>query len=444
MNTTTLMCLGCVPIIDNERTNAYVRWATTTGRMEGPCCSWTDFPFCIDDSPVAAYQNPIDDQVCWYDPDAPESADFLGLWVYDLTGLDDDPHTAEQSDISGIGTVFNRPIRPGKVLTFDVMLLATSCCGMDYGRNWLANVLRGSGCVHGVSKFEDTCGTTELRIRQCCPSDGGSDTGIRNFPKSKLTAGLARSDGDRRDRCCCNYQRYTFVITTGTPDSFGDLVEVCETEVDPTPENSFCFICRDEVEPLPDPCLTDPLDCFVEDVAAFASPSLRLDCGYCPPAEITRTCCAIDQFQTGSTNRTLVIDLYSGLQPSNLPFTRDGARNVEILIYENPKGLPCPESQADFEQFYLYSPYCARVTVGYIPPDSTLRIDGRTGEAYIACRGRRIPIYESVDGDLKKLDLGCNQLLVFALWDRVQSVHASAPAPAKPSSMSVSVVRKFA
>lgn len=442
--TPTMMCLGCVPIAHNERTNAYVRWAVETGRMDGPCCSFLELTWCDDDSPVAAFTNPIDDRVCWYDPDVPESADFLGLWITDLTGLGDDPYTRDQSDISGQGTIFNRPVRPGKVLTFDVMLLATSCCGMDYGRNWLANVLKGQGCVHGLSKFDDACGTTELRIRACCPSPGAADDGVRNFPHSSLTVGIQRADGERKDKCCCNYQRYTFVITTGTPDGYGDLVEVCSTEVDPTPENAFCALCLDDTPEAVDPCLADPMDCWLDDVDAFASPALRLDCGFCPPTEVVRNCCCIDEFQTGSTDRTLVIDLFSGDDPTNQPVEQFGARNVEILIWENPMRLSCDMTQAEFEQnFYYGRPYCARVTVGYIPKNSTLRIDGRTGEAYILCRGRRIPIYESVDGDLKKLALGCNPLLVCSLWDRVQSVHASAPAPAIPSRMDVSVVRRY-
>jgi hypothetical protein len=443
MSTPTMMCLGCVPIVDNERTNAYVRWAVDEGRMGAECCTSTDMTWCNDDSPANAFTNPVDDLACWYDPDVPESADFLGLFINDLTGLEDDPYSRGQSDISGIGTVFNRPVRPGKTLTFDVVLLATSCCGMEYGRNWLAGVLKGSGCVHGLSKFDDLCGTTELRIRVCCPLPGASDSGVRNFPYSSLTQGLTRADGDRKDKCCCSYQRYSFVITTGTPDGFGDIVQVCTTEVDPTPENAFCALCIEDTPVLPDPCDNDPLDCRLDDVAAFASPALRLDCGFCPPAEVVRNCCCIDQFQVGSTDRTLVIDLFSGHDPSNIPFSTTGARNVEILIWENPMKLPCPTTQKQFEHFYYEVPFCARVTVGYVPPNSILRIDGRTGEAYVLCRGRRIPIYESVDGDLKKLDLGCNPLLVCSLWDRIQSVHASAPAPAVPSRMDVSVVRKF-
>lgn len=445
MSTPSKMCLGCVPIVDNIRTNAYVQWAIQNGSLSDGCCPQVNLGSCVDDAPVTPFTNPVDDEVCWYDPNIPESADFLGLFINNVTGLQDDPYERSVSNIASIGSVFNRPTRSGKTLTFDVVLLATSCCGMDYGRNWLAGVLKGQGCVHGLNAFENPCGTSELRIRVCCPVGGANDAGIRNYPYSSLTQGLARLDGDRKDKCCCTVQRYSFVIQTGTPDGFGDLEEVCDSLVDPTPENSLCIPCRPEIPPDPDPCI-DPMDCWFDDIDAFESPSLKIDCGYCPPAEVTRTCCCVGDKMTGSTDRTLVIDLFSGEDPNNVYFTENGARNIEILIWENPMNLPCPESQEDFEHFLYGERPCAEIKIGFIPRNSVLRIDGRTGEAYILCSGRRIPIYDSVEGDLKRLEIGCTPLLVCALWDRVSSVHAgSVVNPTQVASgMTVSTVRKYA
>jgi hypothetical protein len=405
----------------------------------GPeCCTYVDLQWCPLDSPTIPYTNPIDDGACWYDPDIPESADFLGLFVVGVTGLEDDTHARGTNDIAGDGSVFNRPVRPGKVTTWDVILLATSCCGMDYGRDWLATTLRGQGCAHGATKFGDLCGTTEMTVRVCCPEEGMEDTGLRTFPTASLTQGLVRADGDRRDKCCCNYRRYTFVITTGTPDSYSPPEVICDQPLDLA--NAQCTICREDII-LPSPCV-DPIGCGEDFIAAFASPSLREEC-FCPPLEQTRNCCCVDQFQTGASRRALIIDLFSGADPNNVPFTQNGARNIEILIWENATRLPCPTTQEEFDWFVQNVPVCARVTVGYVPPSSTLRIDGRTGEAYIICTGQKIPIYDAVEGDLKKLETGCQPLLVCSLWDRFSAVYPPATSDRDPSRMTVSVARKF-
>ncbi len=435
-------CLGCVPVVDNERTNAYVKWARETGKYGPECCTFVNLGFCELDSPVAPYTNPISDQVCWYDPDIPESADFLGLYIVGVDGLEDDNFNRSTTDIGGDGYFFNRPVQPGRTLTFDVMLLATSCCGMDYGRDWLANVLKGQGCAHGSTRFSDVCGTTELKVRVCCPEPGMEDNGLRTYPTASLTDGLKRADGDRRDHCCCNYRRYTFIMQTGTHNSFGDPVLVCEVEPDLDPVNAHCRDwngCEFVEEAVP--CV-DPTGCGDLFVDAFASPSLRDDC-YCEPWARTRTCCCIDEYQTGASTRSLIIDMFAGVDPSDPIHTRLGTRNIEILIFENPMRLPCPTTQEEYDEIKSTRPLCARVTVGYIPSGALLRIDGRTGEAYIVCAGQKIPVYDGVEGDLKKLDTGCNPLIACALWDASNFVEGPETPDRKPSYMTISVARKF-
>lgn len=439
------LCLGCVAVVDNERTNAYVKWARTTGRMGPECCSYVNLGYCELDSPPTPYDNPISDQVCWYDPDIPESADFLGLWVVSMDGMEDDGWSVGTNDVGADGYSFNRPFQPGRTLTFDVMLMATSCCGMDYGYNWLVNVLKGQGCAHGgANKFSDKCGTTEMTVRVCCPEEGAEDTGLRIFPSAKLTDGVKRADGDRRDSCCCNYRRYTFVIQTGTHHAFSPPVVVCgPTSPDGSPENAQCrdwdgceFV--EEINPCVDP--TGCGDLFPE---AFVSPSLRDEC-FCPPWSQTRTCCCVDEYQTGATTRALIIDIFAGSKPFDPVHTRLGTRNVEILVFENPMRLPCPTTQEEYNLLVSTRPVCARVKVGYIPSGGLLRIDGRTGEAYIVCAGQKIPVYDGVSGDLKKLETGCNPLIACALWDENNAVLAPVATPGdKPSTITVSVARKF-
>lgn len=441
--TPEIMCLGCVPIVDNERTNAYVKWACEQGLMSPRCFTSVNLNTCPADSPLVPYTNPADDLVCWFDPDVPESAEFLGLWIVGMSGLEDDLYSRSTSDIGGDGSAFNRPQRPGKILTFDVMLLAASCCGMDFGRAWLTNVLRGQGCAHGLTRFSDLCGTTELKLRQCCPNEGDVDTGLRTFPIAALTEGLRRADGDRRDNCCCNYQRYTFVMTAATADSFGEFEIVCDGE-ELDEEN---IQCRDwengcvEVAAV-NPC-GDPTACGDLFIDAFESPSLRDDC-FCNPIEVVRTCCCVDEFQSGATTRSIIIDLMAGSDATNPIVAKRGARNTEILIFENPKKLPCPTTQEEFDYFRNNQPICARVTVGYIASGSTLRIDGRTGEAYVLCAGQKLPVYDGVDGDLKHLETGCNPLIVCALWDNSTAVYPPETDAVKPHKMTVSVARKFA
>lgn len=446
--TPTLVCLGCVPLVHNERTNRYIRWAKEQNRFGedgAACCPYVNLTECELDTPDPGFIDPITDEVCWYDPDYPESADFLGLWVVDLDGLENDPYHRGTIDAGIDGVHFERARRKGRTLTFDVMLFATSACGMSWGVDWLGKVLRGDFCTHSEINSTASCGTTEIRIRECCPADDHTDDGVRIFPSAATTSGIDRLDGNRRDQCCNIYRRYQFVITTEKADKFGDRVAVCE-ELLPSEENIDCFdwdSCR--TCNTPDTCTCDPT-CGDDTCEDDFSTATLLDTCYCDPIERIRSCCCLDETFTGKTERSLIIELFAG-ESLDPVFMANGARNVEIAVFANPKGLPCPSTEQEYLQLSCAQDACARVLVGRIPAGSLLRLDGRTGEAYIVCGNKLQPVFDIVDGNIKQLVTGCYPLIVCALWDSFHVVSEEAAIAGgdgyNASSLSVYASRRY-
>lgn len=414
--TPELLCFGCVPLVQNERTNAYVRWAQLTGRFGDAiaCCPSVTLRECPDDTPQGGFTDPITDFACWYNPDFPESADFLGLWIVDLDGLENDPYIRNTTEAGIDGTVFNRGNRPGRTLTFDVMLLASSCAGMEWGRDWVAKVLRGGFCSH-TNVLTASCGTEEMKVRVCCPDEGDVDDGVRVFPSVATTGGLQRIDGHRRDQCCDVYRRYQFIVTTERANKYGEMQEACAPQ-EPSRNDIVCFdwdSCR--VCNRTDHCICDPVcsaDTCEDD---FATVSL-LDSCYCDPFERIRTCCCVPEQFAGQSTHALIIDLFAG-DSNDSPFKEYGARNVEINVFPNPKNLPCPTTEAEYLQIACAQDPCASVQVAHIPAGSTLRLDGRTGDAFVVCNGTVQQVFDIIDGSIKNLVNECYPIMVCAQWD---------------------------
>jgi hypothetical protein len=387
--------------------------------------------------PGSCYTDPITDGACWYDPNYPESADFLGVLVNDLDGLDQDGYV--RSSVAGIadGYALGRGNLPGKVLTFTVTLFATSCAGMEWGRRWLQRTLRGESCDHGASGTP-RCGTNELRIRACCPTELGADDGIRVFPRAALTDGVKRSDGTRRDGCADVYQTYTFVMTTTTSAAFGELVEAC-VDVEPNSGDVECADwdtwCDPPAPPVPCTCSTTCDGTCPE--ALFTSPSLLAADLPCGPFERVTSCCCINGSASSSIGSAIVFELFAGEDPSNPGFQTSGATDVRVEFYANPKQLPCPSTQEERAAFVAASPKCADVNVCRIPAGARLRVDGRTGRVTLICEGVERTVYDLVGGDVSKVVAGCTDIVACVSWNAWAYVPGPATPTRKPSSFTV-------
>ncbi|AUX82238.1 minor tail protein [Mycobacterium phage ItsyBitsy1] len=78
----------------------------------------------------------------WYVAEQPESAEFGGVWVMQVDGLDVTPAEREIMPVVGPGGVAGPPRDPHRVVRFEALLVACTHAGLNYGLQWLACNLR--------------------------------------------------------------------------------------------------------------------------------------------------------------------------------------------------------------------------------------------------------------------------------------------------------------
>lgn len=116
------------------------------------------------------FVSPSADPAPWYDPSFPESADFLGLWIEHIAGLDSMLSRNIDTRIAGAGGGVLGPLRSmERKLDFVGMCLANTQAGMDYGIRWLTYALQGNQ----ISQ----CQPSDMDIRTTDPDGYAADTG---------------------------------------------------------------------------------------------------------------------------------------------------------------------------------------------------------------------------------------------------------------------------
>lgn len=383
---TSVACYGCVEFANNARTLAYHRWACSNNLYPENCIPRVDLCVCEEDE--SDFVDPVTDEVCWYDPTVPESAEFLGVIVLNRPAKNS-TFSREVSDNFIEGSILNRPTIKGRPFVFRVLLLATSCEGMNYGREWLRRLLEDAPCSTPSSACE-SCYGKRLGLRVACPEGDSTDDGLHEWFGVGLVDGYEVTDEEASTRkCCCILEEATFTMQASSPWSHNtEPTIICDTDVDPDGYTrcfdwtTDCLECCEVVEC--DRCKYDPAcTCF-----PFVIPDPELpgdDCSTCEPlARLIQCCCSEDL--PAVYDSAFKIDIYSGMDFSNEPFLTYGMRDFRLKIYQNPKGLPCITDDASYELWCGEDP-CAEISINYIPYDSTLTIDGRTEQVTLTCNG---------------------------------------------------------
>lgn len=78
----------------------------------------------------------------WHTVRVPESAEFGGVWVLDVTGLDTAPVQRDITEAAGAGGSAGPHRDTTRRVTFDALLVACSNAGLAYGLRWLTCQLR--------------------------------------------------------------------------------------------------------------------------------------------------------------------------------------------------------------------------------------------------------------------------------------------------------------
>lgn len=123
--------------------------------------SWTGLQTALGDGPYVITDAP------WYNAARPESAEFAGIWLMSIDGMESTPIQRDVTESICAGGVAGRARDTTRTLSFSALVVACTNAGMDYGKDWLSCILRSSGVRTGVdlsywkSHPEDTAADPE-------------------------------------------------------------------------------------------------------------------------------------------------------------------------------------------------------------------------------------------------------------------------------------------
>lgn len=78
----------------------------------------------------------------WFTTRSPESAEFAGVWVTSVRGLDATPISRPIIELVGSGATAGPNRDPSRTVAFEALLVACSNAGLEYGLDWFACRLR--------------------------------------------------------------------------------------------------------------------------------------------------------------------------------------------------------------------------------------------------------------------------------------------------------------
>ncbi|MET7981690.1 MULTISPECIES: hypothetical protein [unclassified Streptomyces] len=417
------LTLGGVEIANHVRLSAYLESVGSPLDSAGACvCPSLTAEMLGDEE----YTDPAADEAPWYDPDVPASAEFAGLMVLSIDGLDDHPVARSVTTaITGGGVLGPARVLP-RSLTVTGILLGSTCCGVEYGWHWLTEALQGcagTGC-------EGDC----MELFACCPALGATreefeERERRTLRRVALTSGptVIERAGDGCSTGGCNGSAdiltVEFVLTAATPWLWSDPLPITDAAppVDLTDEcitwcltggtnqptkcievtdfcppgalsmpvtNGACVgglvwpvgnttdLCACRLAACPDPtaACADP---YCRSVAPPAPTSSLRTC-FCLPLAVERACYDIDL----SSSPGWAVDV-----PTIVVRAGSGdIRNLGITFYERSEqhGAMTAARVADTERC---NPL-AEFHVTYVPAGGAVTIDGQVQRATVECGGR--------------------------------------------------------
>lgn len=80
----------------------------------------------------------------WFDPLNPQTGEFAGVWVMDVTGLDSTPVDRDIAELLGDGGYAGQHRDSSRPLTFSALIVACTNAGARYGLSWLSTALRAT------------------------------------------------------------------------------------------------------------------------------------------------------------------------------------------------------------------------------------------------------------------------------------------------------------
>lgn len=462
-------CFGCVNIANNARTRTYIEWACRTGRFQGDVGAILTFARGLCECPADAedFANPVDDLACWYDPSIPESADFLGVVIEKVGGVRASTTKREVTDGINRGSVIGSPTTPGKQMVVELLIIATSRAGQNYGIQWLERQFNGD---QQCSREGGTCTSCQgqlLTMRLHCPLyENGVpvepqplDKGLHSWAAAAAIDGFV-PDEDRAPAGLRNCEKLiagTLTLATEQSESYStepvrEAVTFDATSAFPARGNCMIRSSSGVADPrcptclaLCDPCMSDP-GCDCRNPTVLIEPEVQTIVSACFTNPVCRCISAAQVADIpAGYETTLRMRLQSGWDPNNPLFQKYGMRNAVVRVWEVPEveqtqnGIVLPTNFDEYEALAARLTPCAELGISWMPAASELVIDGLSGKSYLLCQGKcydHSARVHTISGSVFPLKARCTDLFITMEWDCL-NVQGSDAGEAIPSSISL-------
>jgi hypothetical protein len=202
-------------LINHARTAAYLRGFGLPNGMticdvidDGGCALYPYTPPCGDpvDWEPMVFVDPATDGAPWYTAANPESADALGLWIEEWTGLDNAHVRRTVAPRGGGGAQLGTLNAGERVMALNALLFARSEAAMEHLFRWFEQTL---------SNVCSTCATDSMLIRRYCGSGDPWD-GVARLNQVGLVAG-PQWEAEPTNTGRCFLRRISFTLTAGDP-----------------------------------------------------------------------------------------------------------------------------------------------------------------------------------------------------------------------------------
>lgn len=276
MASRTWLKLGGTEIANSRRAATYFETAECASSLSVVRDdSWLDLHRYLQEE--APYSTPAADGAPWYDEGSPASAEFLGVWVLGLDGLDSAPMSRTVIASAGAGGGFAAPRWGVREINVEAVLAGSSPAGLEYGIEWLNSALVQDQCEEigeeRVLRFLAAAPyipweATDEEVRAAGYEQERWVGDVVVTSPVSVVSRFGRWDPDPRQTIAARVQ-FTlsagnpFVwkarrsLVTPTPLSSGAPMTVTFERVDE--EGNWSGTCPDPAEPLFDPALPAPV-----------------------------------------------------------------------------------------------------------------------------------------------------------------------------------------
>lgn len=362
----------------------------------------------------ATYDTPATDPAPWYDAGYADSARFLGFLPLSITGTEDNPVARGITNGVGGGGVFGPARTLPRTMTVTGLLIGTSCCGVQYGLNWLAEALAGctgDSCDGDCFEAFDCCPDTVLTKAQLDAQHGRTFRRVALMSGPTVTNRVGNGGSCAAGTCGANGDilEVEFVLTAATPWPWTDTTPLLDVGW-PIGGSGACIQwCLSHAVGDNDPvcvagecqhaaCTNTADTCADPQRPILAPPQPTApDPSFCIPIASERACYTVDlSTRPQWSNDVPMITVTAGSKE---------LRNVQISIYEKQTGTAQTCDQiadaqrcAPLNEFYI----------SYIPAGGAVTIDGQIGRATIECGGEcttAANVFGSADGGPVKINL---------------------------------------